>query len=151
MDAHALNHCLSIGMSQYKAGSLDEAEKTFISILRENPSEANSLNLLGCINRDRGKIQESVALMQQAIQADSSNPYPYINLGKILLSLGRYADAAGVFQASINCKSDIPEAWFCFGNSLKNLAKNEEAIIAFKNTIALTSSHGGGFAILLAF
>ena len=114
---------LQAAVQAYQSKDLDAAEVIFKKILAVNPKEPNALHLLGCIYKDRGQLQQACELIHASIQADGSNPIPFLNLGKILVVVGQHENAVGVFQESLKRNQQIPEAWFCFGNALRGLRK----------------------------
>ena len=128
---------LQVAVQAYQNKDLDRAEAAFKQILAVNPIEANALHLLGCIYKDRGRLQEAVDLIQASIREDSTNPIPFLNLGNILFAVGQYENAAGIFQESLKRSQQIPEVWFCFANALKEIQKVEEAKQAYRNALRL--------------
>ena len=143
MDQEELMQQLQTAVQAYQGRSLDVAENIFKQILEVNPKEPNALHLLGCIYKDRGKLQQAVDLIQASIQEDDSNPIPFLNLGKIFAIADQHENAAGVFQESLKRNQQIPESWFCFGNALKELEKTQESIQAFRNALQLNPAHVG--------
>jgi len=102
-----------------KAGmSEDEGayEKAWLDILTIDPNYANSYNMLGYMELNRGNYDQAIEYMQKYafLAPDLANPHD--SLGEVLMVIGRYEEAETEFRASVKMQPD-------FYHSLINLGK----------------------------
>lgn len=87
------------GEELFEKGELDQAEKQFQAVLRDNPENAIALNNLGVIAHSRGQCEAAIALLTRALVKDPNYLDAAANLTPILeqiprkklSSVGRYA------------------------------------------------------------
>ena len=91
-------------------------EAAWRSILDKDPNYANSYNMLGYLELNRGNYDLAIDYMQKYafLAPDLANPHD--SLGEVYLALGRYEEAEAEFQASVKMQPD-------FYHSLINLGK----------------------------
>lgn len=85
-------------------------------IVEKNPNYANSYNMLGYLELNRGNYDLAIEHMQKYafLAPDLANPHD--SLGEVYLALGRYEEAEAEFQTSVKMQPD-------FYHSLINLGK----------------------------
>lgn len=115
----------------------DGAEDICKQILVVDPKNSNALHLLGCICNKRGQQHQAIDLIQASIQEDSSNPLPFLDLGKIYAACGQFERAIDILKESLSKNQQIPQTWFVFGNCLSLSGQNEKAIMAYQNVVQL--------------
>ncbi len=76
-----------------KSGDLDNAERSFNSLLIQGTKSALVLHNLGVIAQERGKHGEAVARFRDALRLEPNHGPSRLLLGSSLLSLGKIADA----------------------------------------------------------
>ncbi len=69
-----------------------------------------------------------------------TDPASYIRRGYAYYGIGKYPEACDDFRKAIDLDPNAVDAIYALGMSLKSSQKNEEAIDAFKNAIALIDS-----------
>ncbi len=91
-------------------------EEAWRRILEKDPNYANSYNMLGYLELNRGNYDLAIEYMQKYafLAPDLANPHD--SLGEVYLALGRYEEAEAEFQASVKMQPD-------FYHSLINLGK----------------------------
>ena len=94
----------------------DEYEKAWLDILAVDPNYANSYNMLGYMELNRGNYDKAIDYMQKYafLAPDLANPHD--SLGEVLMVLGRYEEAEAEFRTSVTMQPD-------FYHSLINLGK----------------------------
>ncbi len=96
----------------------DEAayEKAWLDILESDPNYANSYNMLGYMELNRGNYTQAIDYMQQYafLAPDLANPHD--SLGEVYMVMGRYEEAEAEFRTSVTMQPD-------FYHSLINLGK----------------------------
>lgn len=91
-------------------------EQAWRRIIEKNPNYANSYNMLGYLELNRGNYDLAIEYMQKYafLAPDLANPHD--SLGEVYLALGRYEEAETEFQTSVRMQPD-------FYHSLINLGK----------------------------
>lgn len=91
-------------------------EQAWLRILEKDPNYANSYNMLGYLELNRGNYEKAIEYMQKYafLAPDLANPHD--SLGEVYLVMGRYEEAEAEFQASVKMQPD-------FYHSLINLGK----------------------------
>jgi tetratricopeptide (TPR) repeat protein len=86
----------------------DEAEAEFRKVLAADPQSAVTLNYLGYMNADRGvRLEESLALIRQAVSQEPTNGAYLDSLGWAYFRLGKYDQAEeNLTKASLRMSSD---------------------------------------------
>lgn len=97
---------LEEALGHHREGRLDDAQSTYREILETEPGNADALHLLGVIALQRSRYDEAVALIEQAIDRDSTAPAYHSNLGEALRALGRFDAAIEAFRASLALRFD---------------------------------------------
>jgi tetratricopeptide (TPR) repeat protein len=102
-----------------KAGMSDDEdayEKAWLEILEVDPNYANSYNMLGYMELNRGNYDQAIEYMQKYafLAPDLANPHD--SLGEVYMVMGRYEEAEAEFRASVTMQPD-------FYHSLINLGK----------------------------
>src|SRR4051812_12219072 len=69
----------------FNAGELAAAEDEVQRLLGKRPSDVNLLNLLGVLQKRRGRIADAVATFRSGTELEPSNHSPWYNLGNTLL------------------------------------------------------------------
>jgi tetratricopeptide (TPR) repeat protein len=73
------NEVFDLGNALYKLGKLDEAIASYDRALLIQPQSSNTIYNLACCHALQGNIDESIDLLQRAIQLD---PNEYIKLAR---------------------------------------------------------------------
>lgn len=85
---------VNLGLLNFHAGNMDEAEKDFNQALKVNSNSAVSYNHLGIINRTRGNFKQAKGLYKNALSINDDYANAHLNLGILLdLYLGELPDA----------------------------------------------------------
>jgi tetratricopeptide (TPR) repeat protein len=110
-------HVLVAG-AERAARTRDDAavEKAWLRILEKDPNYANSYNMLGYLELNRGNYDQAIEHMQKYafLAPDLANPHD--SLGEVYMALGRYEEAEKEFVTSVTMQPD-------FYHSLINLGK----------------------------
>eukprot|EP00742_Colponemidia_sp_Colp-10_P004412 GILJ01004709.1.p1 GENE.GILJ01004709.1~~GILJ01004709.1.p1 ORF type:complete len:470 (-),score=67.56 GILJ01004709.1:204-1574(-) len=111
----------------------DECMKVIDDQLKETKGMCEyAIYVKALIERQRGKIQESLQLFQAATCLNPQNPLNLKQVGRSLYLLGRHRDAIAVYEESENISPDDWEIYHNRGLCLMYLRQYEEAIDSFK-------------------
>jgi Flp pilus assembly protein TadD len=115
---------------------LDEAGSVFAAILEHNPGHFPSLHRLAAIRRHQGRPEESLALLERAIEWNPDSADAHNSLGNTLNVLDRHEDAIAQYRRAASLRENFPEAHVNLGNSFKAMGRYEEAADAYRAAIA---------------
>ncbi len=89
-----------LGWTYSFMGRLDEAIEQCRRAIRIDPSFGNPYNDIGSYLMKQGKLEEAIDWLERAKQAPRYEPkhYPYMNLARLYLALGRFEDATREFS-----------------------------------------------------
>lgn len=96
-EAAALLHAARAAQEQ---GDLDGAERGYRAVLARWPKEANALNLLSIVLRERGAVREALALSTRAVALGPGEGVFLANHGVTLAAAGRLPEAVKVLGAA---------------------------------------------------
>jgi len=89
-----------LGWTYSFMGRLDDAIEECRHAIGVDPEFGNPYNDIGSYLMKQGKLTEAIDWLEKAKDAPRYEPrhYPYLNLGRLYLSLGRFEDAAREFS-----------------------------------------------------
>ncbi|MGO8793144.1 MAG: tetratricopeptide repeat protein [Terriglobia bacterium] len=106
-----------------------------------DPRSVKAYDNLGLCNEALGKNDEAIGAYRQAIRLNreqlSRSPWPSMNLGALLLKLGRFDEAGTSLRESLNEDPRFPKAHFQLGLLLEKQAKLKEAAQELKQAVDL--------------
>ncbi len=120
----------------YDRGMRDEAGSLFAAIAEHHPGHLPTLQRLAAIRRQQGRLQESRALLERAVQANAESAEAWNSLGNTLSELGEGEAAIEAYRRAATLRADFPQASFNFGNALRARERWEEAVAAYGEAIA---------------
>lgn len=105
------NNYYDNAMTQYYQNNLLEAAKLFNSMLDQEPSHHQSINMLGLIASNKGNLEESSDYIKKAVELDSSVGSYRNNLGVVYLLKNDFKSALSEFLKAIELAPDNSEAY----------------------------------------
>ncbi len=103
-----------------QAGRNAEADAFCRQALVHDPRHARSLNMLGVLSLEAGRVDLAAELFGRAVAADGAFHIFQNNLGSALRELGRDAEAARAFRRAAAIKPDYARALNNLGQTLAN-------------------------------
>jgi tetratricopeptide (TPR) repeat protein len=120
---------------EHQAGRLDAAEALYRAILVEAPQDAATLEMLGMVAYQRGRNQEALGLLTQALIAGGPNPRAYSNLAAIWLELGQPGEAITQCRHALALDPNLAFAHAMLGVALRRFDRQAEAEAAFREAL----------------
>ena len=93
------------GVEHYQMGRYDRAAAAFASILKEVPTHADALHLLGLTAHKMGHPKDALRLMELALDQEPKRAAILANRSLPLRALGRLDDAIGTLQRALRYRS----------------------------------------------
>ena len=137
--AQRLQHALQL----HQAGRIDDAERLYRDILRDEPGNAVAVHYLGLVAWARGDRVEAERRMREALAKDATVPDFHNNLGLLLRDTHRVDEAIGAYRRAIEIEPRWMDAYSNLGLALEAAGRDEEAVAAYEQALA----RAPGFAI----
>jgi tetratricopeptide (TPR) repeat protein len=125
-----LDAVLDMAIASHEARDLDRAESLYQDVLCAQPDHAEALNLLGLVQQDRGKLEESISLIAQALEIDPDFPDAHANLARGFNLLGAAEKAAEAARKAVELDPALGEGWLQLGRAALDLGHDQEALTA---------------------
>lgn len=94
----------------YAAGRLDQAEDLCRQIITSRPLRADVHNILGVVLHRKGKTEEGIKSVREAVRLNSTNPNFYSNLGEMERKAGNLDAAANALRRAISIDGKSAQA-----------------------------------------
>ena len=121
----------------YQTGELQQAEGICRQVIRQDPENAEALNLLGVIAHQFGNHDTASELIRRAIEIKPGEANFYNNLGLVLTKQERHEDAMASYRRAIALNPNYPEAHYHLGNLLLDQGKLDAAIECYQEALRL--------------
>ena len=98
------------GWARSHQDQVDEAIADCHRAIATDPSFGNPYNDIGSYMLRKGEVEGAIPWLEKAKQATRYEPkhFPFLNLGRIYLSLGQYGRALAEFQGALEINPDDP-------------------------------------------
>ena len=97
LDPESASAQYNLGASLVRSGEFAEAEGHLRTALKKNPN-TQTYTALGIALWQQGRVNEAIANLRAAIEADPKNAAPYDTLGTILIQQGKLEEAASIYR-----------------------------------------------------
>jgi protein O-GlcNAc transferase len=136
---------LARALMAHRQGNLPEAEAIYVEILKRDPTDFNSMHLLGVIALQTGRTEQGIELIQNAISINENVAEAHSNLGNGLRDLKLIDEALISYDRAIALKPDHADAFNNRGIVLSELKRLEEALTSFDQAIALQPGYSEAY------
>ena len=134
---------MALAAEHHQEGRLEEAEKLYRRVLRENPEQVDALRLLALVAAKTGHGVEAENLLQRATEIAPDYLAAVLDQGRLLKDQDRYAEALACFDRALTLEPDSVQAHFLRGSTLAPAAFTHEAIDEYQACLRLRPGHVG--------
>jgi protein O-GlcNAc transferase len=121
----------------HQAGRFAEAEALYRRVLRDNPKNADALNLLGSIANQVGRHEAAADLIHRAIRINGRVAGYHSNLGHAYHALGKFDEAIASYERSIAIDPSLAHVHYNLGLSHSRAGHFDDAICCYRKAIEL--------------
>ena len=139
-------------IEKHQLGLLEEAKLLYQQIIRDFPSNADALHLLGVIQLQSGYEQDAISLINRAIKLSPNVPEYYSNLGVAYKNLHDLSGAQKSYLKAISLNPKYAEAYNNLGNIYKDRGQNTLAKFNYQKAIDRNPNYAepyNGFGLIL--
>ena len=129
----------------YNNNDLVNAEKICKSILIENNSNLDAINLLAQINIKHDKFDEALKYINLSINEDNNNYKSYFKKSLILQSLKKSEEALQSLEKAISLNDEIPEIFNLKAIIHENLNEDKKAIENWNKAISIKEDYAEAY------
>ena len=140
-----VEEALAIAMRAHQAADWEMAETLYQRILAVAPAHPGALQLLGMLCSQRGRSEEALRLLSEAVERDPGNSVVHNNLGNVLNSLGRHEEAMSAYQRALSLDDNNTDAYCNVGALLASQGRLQEAVKAYYEAIKCNPGHADTF------
>lgn len=143
---------LQFAIAQHRAGQLDQAEAIYVQILNVQPQYADVLHLQAALWHQRGRHEEALAKVEEAMALSPGQTFYHNTRGRIFLALGRGDEALSDFRRAVEIEPQNAEAHFNLGETLLAAGLPNEAVAAYHRALTLRPIYpeaNAGYAVAL--
>jgi len=128
----------SLAASLERSGHFNEAAAQFNSLLQREPDNASALNYLGYMYADSGiNLQESLQLIEKAVDIDPDNGAYLDSYAWVLYRLGRLSEAEGMIKRAADVLSSDAVIHDHYGDILAAMGRRDEAAVRWRRALEL--------------
>jgi tetratricopeptide (TPR) repeat protein len=152
-DCHDFASLYRLGVSQARAGQLEEAVCVLGRAAEANQGSAEARTLLGVVLAVLGRLDAAVASFKAALIINPRSPQTHAKLGNALQILGRPAEAIAHYECALAVGNESAVAHTNLGNALQLVGRLDDAQRHYERALALDPSRPeshNNLAVLLA-
>jgi len=133
-------------IASFQAGRLNDAERCFKQVLRDQPKHVAALNLLSVLLTHLKRYGEAERYAKSALEVSSSSEATLYNYGIILKALKRPIEALERFNEALAINAANADTWNNCGAVLNDLEHYDDAIVKFGKAIELQPNYAEAFS-----
>lgn len=137
----AAERALHQAVMALQAGQADQAEWLAAEAVKADPANARAQHLLGHARLLRGRVQEAIEPLEQAVRR-GHDPAAETQLAMALRQAGREDDALDRLARAVRRKPPFPPAFLELGNLLAARDRADEAIDVLQRALAIAPRMG---------
>ena len=122
-------------------GNLDEAEKGYITFLRNGYSDADIISNYALICEEKGENEKAIRLYEKCAKSFPNHIYSKLNLSFLYYKLNQLEIADKIIEEAIQLKPSLPNGHCIRGLILKGLDKYDESRLSLEKAIELDKNY----------
>jgi tetratricopeptide (TPR) repeat protein len=130
----------ALGVAYAAMGEMERALATLKDLVADHPDSADAHFSLGLVYGKQGQSKDeeaAVAEFREALRLDQGMDPARIALGRYLISLQKYSDAAPIIVEYANHQLQDPQGFYALGQAYQGLKKPDAAVKALERAAVL--------------
>lgn len=123
------------------AGRGPEAERCYLSVLSDHPTNFDALMLIGYLRLEQNDPAQALASFAKAVEAAPDDARTYAGVGEAAILMGRLVDAAEAFSDAVRLDPDNAGARNNLASALSRLGRLEDAVAQYRAAADLMPSN----------
>jgi tetratricopeptide (TPR) repeat protein len=141
-----------LGRVRYQRQQFEAAIAAFTEVLKRDPNNVKAEENLGLCLEAKNRISDAITAYRKAIELDSASSVrfeqPYLDLGKLLTTLDRPAEAVPVLQQAISIQPKSASAHYELGRAQLALRHLDDARLQLEEAAELDPVNGSPHYLL---
>jgi len=125
----------------HRQGRLRDAEKIYTRVLKAAPDHFDTLNLLGTVKAQLGRMGEAQRLLSAAVRINPRAPAAWMNLGEALQALKQKQEALECFDKARGLAPGDVDILNRHANALLSAERPRDALAEFQEVLARAPQH----------
>ncbi len=134
---------MALAAEHHREGRIEEAERLYRRVLRDNPKNVDALRLLAQIAARTDHADQAETLLERAIALAPDYQMAIVDLGRVYKDQDRFAEALERFDRAIALDPGAPQPHYLRAATLARASFTYDAIDAYRQCLALRPSHSG--------
>ena len=136
---------LALAAEHHKAGRVEEAERAYRDLLRDNPNNVDAMRLLAGIVANRHNVDEAEPLLRSAIALAPDFYLALLDLGGILHEQHRYAEAIECFERAVELEPNSSRSHYMLASTQAPAGQTYRALDSYRRVLELRPQHAGAW------
>ncbi len=128
---------LQLAVEYHQAKLFNEAEQSYLQVLKEQPQHPEALYGLGMLCQQVGKPQVAEKLFCQAVSVQPDLLKAWFSLGNLRQAQGRFSEAESAYQQAITLEPEVAPLYNNLGYTLQQQGKFDEAIASYQKALEI--------------
>lgn len=128
---------LKEGQELLNKGELAEAEKKFLSAIKNDPTSGQAYHFLGMIYLRQKLYKGAIASLEKAVKLDPLNDTAFNNLGLSYFNIENYEQSIASFEKSISLNDKIAHRYLNLALAYQKLKNWDKAAIALESAVKI--------------
>ena len=128
-------------ISNHIQGNLVEAEKGYITFLRNGSSDADIFSNYALICEEKGEIDKAIKLYKKCTSKFPNHIFSRLNLSFLYYKLNNFEKAKILIEDAIKLKPNLPNGYCIKGLILKSMNKYNESKLSLEKAIEIDSNY----------
>jgi tetratricopeptide (TPR) repeat protein len=148
LDAHTENPAQEYakrGVAAFQAGKIQQARTDLQAAVAASPKTDKYAYFLGEVCLAEGNKQQAHTYFKRALDLGATNYRILEPMGRWLLEMGQYADAAVALERAVAQRPDDTARWNDLGRACELSGQFDKSIAAYRRAIAIDSKSAAGY------
>jgi len=128
---------LQLAVKYHQANRLNQAEQSYLQVLKEQPQNPEALHGLGLLAQQTGNLQIAEKLFGNALSVQPKFLKALFSLGNLYQAQGQFPKAESAYRQALALKPDVATLYNNLGYALQEQGKLSEAIVSYQKALEL--------------